>query len=338
MTTPAVSTATHSAHAVPGLTFDVARLAERRNTLGASEIPAVAGFNSKRTALDVYLEKRGIVAPFAGNEYTEWGLRLEDAIARKYAEVKGVELVTSETLVKDGWQSCTPDRLIVLGPNGADRNAITPAPVRGLEVKRFGEYRADDFGVPGTGEVPLDVTAQCLWSMQITGLMEWHLAVLIGQADFRIYHIDYDIEAAEALHDIGFAFWHNHVVAGIEPPLDGSKSAHRYLQQKYATHTAVLLEPTADILDAGRELALIKGEIKALELQRSALEHRIQSAIGDAAGIRNVATWKLDKTGRCSWKNVAEAFSAIDPVKYQQLVARHTSAPSRRFRLLVEED
>ena len=85
-------------HQVPGLSFDEIRLEERRKTLGASEIPAVAGVNPHRSALDVYLEKKGLSAPFAGNAFTEWGLRLEEPIAQKYAEVVGLELIGSEAL------------------------------------------------------------------------------------------------------------------------------------------------------------------------------------------------------------------------------------------------
>jgi putative phage-type endonuclease len=325
---------TQPQHHVVGMSFDAAKLEERRKYLGASEIPAVAGLNPRKSALDVYLEKRGIVAPFMGNQFTEWGLRLEGAIRQKYVEVTGAVMSTtpeSDVRCREDFMACTPDG-IVLG-----REGHFIGPVRGLEIKRFADYRADDFGVPGTGEVPLDVTAQCLWSMAITELRAWDVAVLIGQADFRIYHIDWDAAAAATLLGIGYDFWHKNVLAEIEPPITGTESAQKYLQQKYATHSAEMIEPTVELIEAGRHLATVKAELKALDMEKSELEHRIQQAIGDAAGIRNVATWKLDKTGRCSWKNVAETLGATKP-ENASLIQRYTSAPSRRFRLLVEED
>jgi predicted phage-related endonuclease len=100
------------AHQVPGMSFDEQRLEDRRKTLGASEIPAVAGVNPHRSALDVYLEKKGLAEPFAGNAFTEWGLRMEEPIAQKYAEVIGLPVVTSDTIVARGWMSATPDRLV----------------------------------------------------------------------------------------------------------------------------------------------------------------------------------------------------------------------------------
>src|SRR5688500_12886522 len=102
-------------HQVAGLSFTPEQLAERRKTLGASEIGAVAGLSAKRTPLDVYAEKRGLVPPFAGNEYTEWGLRLEGAIRQKYVEVTGnlVQVVPPNMIApNDDWMSASPDGLI----------------------------------------------------------------------------------------------------------------------------------------------------------------------------------------------------------------------------------
>jgi putative phage-type endonuclease len=326
-----------AAHQVPGMSFDEQRLEDRRKTLGASEISAVAGVNPHRSALDVYLEKKGLAAPFAGNQFTEWGLRMEEPIAQKYAEVIGLPLVTSDTVVARGWMSATPDRLVVQSlKHLIDDERYEP--LHGVEIKRFGEHRADDFGVPGSGDVPLDVTAQALWSMMVTDLKRWDVAVLIGQADFRIYHIAYDETAANALHDVGYQFWHQHVLADVEPSLShGTSSAHRYLQQKFALHSVEMREPTPEIVETGRELARLKAQLKMLESQKDALEHRIQEAIGDAAGIRSVATWKLDKVGRPLWKSIAEKLGATKP-ENAPIIAQHTNPPSRRFRLLIEED
>lgn len=322
-------------HHVAGLSFDEARLEQRRKTLGASEVPSVAGLNPHRTALDVWLEKKNMVPAFAGNAHTEWGLRLEDAIATKYGEVMGVPLMRSESIVSDAWMSCTPDRLVV---TETDHPGTVPqTPVRGLEIKRFGDYRADDFGVPGTGEVPLDVTAQCLWSMLVTGLRAWDLAVLLGQADFRIYHLEYDDDAAQALRDVGRAFWFDHVIANVQPALDGTDSAKRYLKQRFATHGPELLDATADLIDEARRLADLRDEQKHLEQQVAACENRLKAAIGESAGIRGIATWKLDRSGRPRWKDIAERLGATKP-ENADLVKSFTSAPTRRFLFTYKDE
>ncbi len=329
--------ATALAHQVPGMSFSDDVLADRRTFLGASEIAAVAGLNPYKTALDVYLEKVGRAQPFAGNQFTEWGLRLEEPIAQKYAETTGFEILKPVSSARrEGWMGASPDRLIVPAGRPLDlRLDLAEAFDRGLEIKRFGEYRGDDFGVPGTDEVAPDVAAQCHWSMMVTGIRAWDVAVLLGQADFRIYHLVYNSDIAGRLYDLGFQFWHENVLADVEPAVDGSNSAHRYLHLKYAVHSAQLIDPTPELMETGRQLAAVKRDMKALEGEHDRLQHELMAAIGDNQGIRNVATWKLDRAGRPSWKAIAEALGATSQ---PDLIAAHTSPPSRRFRLLASED
>lgn len=312
-----------STHLVPGLSFDEDRLAARRQTLGASEIAAVAGLNPKKTALDVFLEKRGLVPAFAGNAFTEWGLRLEEPIAQKYAEVTGFAVAPSDTVVAE-WMSCTPDRLV----NGGEH---------GLEIKRFGDYRADEFGVPGTDEIPFDVATQCHWSMLVTGLRRWDLAVLLGQADFRIYTLLFNESIANDLYGIGREFWFNHVVPGVQPAIDGSESSRRFLKQRYPTHGPSLVDATPELVAEARTLADLREEQKHIEQQITASENRLKAAIGENAGIRGICSWKLERSGRPRWKDIAEKLGATKP-EHAKLVEQFTSAPSRRFLFTYKED
>ena len=53
---------------------------ERQRYIGGSDVAAIAGLSPYRTALDVYAEKKGLAAPFEGNEFTYWGKELEDVV------------------------------------------------------------------------------------------------------------------------------------------------------------------------------------------------------------------------------------------------------------------
>src|SRR4051794_14513844 len=65
--------------------------AQRRHTLGASEIATAAGLNKYRSAIDLWMEKTGMLERIdEASEPAEWGQRLETSIARKYADVHGV--------------------------------------------------------------------------------------------------------------------------------------------------------------------------------------------------------------------------------------------------------
>lgn len=310
-------------HAVGGLSFSAEQLELRRQTLGASEIAAVAGLDKHRSPVAVWAEKRGLVPAFAGNEYTEWGLRLEDAIARKYGEVTDAGLSTSSTIVKDDWMSATPDRI-----------AVIDGEPRVLEIKRFGEHRAAEFGPAGTDQVPDTVAAQVHWQMAVTGFARADIAVLLGQADFRIYTIWRDLEIEQHFFEIGQDFWMNYVVPGVEPPMDGSRSSLAYLNDKYRAHDQRLVDPTPESVELGRQLLGVRGQIRSLEAQEAELEAHLKNAIGDAAGINGIATWKAPRSGYIAWKPIAEALGANAK---PELVLAHTNPPVRRFLLTMKE-
>lgn len=280
---------TETSHAVVGLSFDAERLEARRKTLGASEIPAVAGLSSYKTPLDVYLEKRGLAESFTGSEFTEWGLRLENVVAEKYGEMMGVMLKTSETLVgvTEPWMSATPDRFVFLD--------MASGPSHGLEIKNKGARQIVNWGDSGTDAVPHDIAAQCHWSMLVTGLRIWDVAVLFGGNTFRWYRLEYDDAIASALMERGRDFWINHVLAGVEPPIDGSKAAGEYLKKRFAKHTDVLRDATREEEQIIRELAGAKEKAKAADAEQSLIENKIKMAIGANAGI-------MSRSGRVTWK------------------------------------
>ncbi len=69
----------------------------RKQFIGASDMPAILGLSEYRSPLDVYNEKVGLVAPFAGNRNTERGTRLEALAAELYQERTGRRLHKRKT-------------------------------------------------------------------------------------------------------------------------------------------------------------------------------------------------------------------------------------------------
>lgn len=55
-------------------------LSIRCNSIGGSEIGAIAGFSNYGTALTVFNEKLGLVEKFKGNIHTQFGTRMEPHI------------------------------------------------------------------------------------------------------------------------------------------------------------------------------------------------------------------------------------------------------------------
>jgi len=322
-------------HFVAGQSFDDATLADRRNYLGASEVPAVLGLDPYRSPLDVYLEKKAERESFRGNEFTEWGLRIEPVIRAKFAELRSVDVIMPGRLIHhaEPWAACTPDGICI------DRKAETGRRenwLYGLEIKNKGARQAHKWGPAGTDEIPHEVAAQVHYSMLITGVREWAVAALFGGNEFRTYHLVYDAELADTIMEECYGFWHNHVVAGVAPQVDGSESATRYLKERFAKHTGDLREATRAEDELIAALRSTRDHLKHYEEAEARLKNLLMQAIGEHAGLMGRSgrvTWKAPSGMQTSWKDVA---AALNPPP--ELIAQHSTPMSRRFLATFPKD
>ena len=111
------------------MTLSPEQIARRREGISASEMAAIVGLDPYRSPIDVFLDKTGRAAPFAGNERTHWGNLLEDPIRNDYATRRGLLVTVPGTLDHPTlpWAKATPDGVCYM-PDSA-------YPCRGLEIK-----------------------------------------------------------------------------------------------------------------------------------------------------------------------------------------------------------
>ncbi len=313
------------------MTLTAEQLEMRKSGIGASEMPAIMGEDPYRTAIDIYLEKTSKAPPFEGNQYTYWGNVLEPAIAQRYAELNGVELVESDTLVhqKHSWMMATPDRIVMVDPR------------RGLECKNRGAYSVfgKQWGEPGTDEVPNEVAIQCHASMEVTGFKRWDAAVLIGGNDWSSYVLEYDKVIAESMVEVAHDFWHEHVLKDICPELDGSESSANYVASKWQKHGELIVPADEKTASTAEQLREVRALIKEYGESEERYKNLIKDAIGEAAGVElpdgKKITWKRPKASqKTNWEAVARFLGDSVPEAYfDEAVKRHTkeTEPSRRF-------
>lgn len=185
-------------------------------TVTATEIAAIVGLSPWQSRFSLWHKKTGLTTPpFEPNPAAEWGVRLEDAVAQKYAD-EHLEL----TLTKTGtwrhrdreWQRATPDRI------GDDRL---------VEVKTA--PFADNWGPTGSDVVPIHYRCQVMWQMDTLGYRRTDFAVLIGGCDYREYTVDYDETDAAMLRDAAQTFLHD-VRHGNRPPIDGADATYQTIR------------------------------------------------------------------------------------------------------------
>lgn len=279
---------------------------DRNDYLGASEVGAAVGVNPWRTPLDVYLEKTGAVPrpDLSENDAIRFGNLLEDVVAQEFARRQGV------TVQRKAAELIHPTFPWLRGH--IDRRIVGKR--AGLECKTAGIRAAADFGEAGSDEVPMHYLIQCAAYLSITGWDEWHLAVLIGGQDFRMYRIPRDEELIAALEAKAAAFWQN--VQDRAPP-DATTLAAATL--RWPRDYGSSIDATPEIAEGVARLVSLKEAIKESQKIADECELEIKTYMGDHAVLlgangKPIATWRNNKDGE---RFDAKALERDDPDMYK---------------------
>lgn len=331
----------------------------RQSGLGGSDIPALVGEGYKRTAIDVWLEKRGEVLGFEGNERTQMGSLLEELVADRWAASENMRIASVPTLRRKdrSWQILTPDRFayfddetmagpkmdelelaewLVLGAGGNWKGLRRPD--RGVEVKTHGWFAGRDYGAEDTDEIPDRIRLQGDWYMAGTGLSEWHYAVLMDTHLLRTFVIQRDQDLEDYLLEFGESFWKKNVLGGKAPEPAGSESFSRYLRQRYKDHGAEIVEAGPEVAEAARAYIELGQRIKGLKEDRETAAQIVQQAIGEHAGVEGhgiQVTWKRARSGGIDWKGLCHELmlrAGYTNEERREMFEEFTRPGSRRMR------
>lgn len=289
-------------------------LQERRSGIGGSDAAAILGLSRWSSPLQVWLDKRGEL-PDRESEPMWWGRELEDVIAKRY------ELETSLPLTKPGSILYHPEHACLLA------NPDRLAPDRGVEIKTA--RSADDWGRPGSDEVPIEYFLQSHHYMNVTGLRRWDIAVLFAGSDFRIYTIWFDPEVEQKMCSDLVGWWRTHIVGDQRPPIDGTSGTKRWLSDRFPREIddVAPAPETADAIAA--ELHEARTQLDSWELKKAECENRMKALIGEAAGFDSKiwrCSWKRTKDGSdIDWEKLsATLLGALDPPVRAEIIAMHT--------------
>lgn len=184
------------------------QLAVRATGIGGSEAPAALGLSHWGSALELYREKRGEVARqdlSLSRPWVLWGQLLEPVIRQQYSERTGrVVRLPVETLRH-------PQHPFMVGhPDGVTDDG------RLYEGKIA--VRSDEWGEPGSDQIPRPYLIQLQHYLAILGLEVADVAVLIGNCDFRMYEVPADKELQGMIIEGEAAFWDRVERADPPPP------------------------------------------------------------------------------------------------------------------------
>lgn len=287
----------------------------RRSGIGGSDAGALCQLSPYSNPMKVFQDKMGTCIESVEKESLKLGNDLEEYVARRFTAETGLKVRRSNYMYRSKeypWMIADVDRLLV----GVDA---------GLECKTTNimNKKAWENGAP------LWYVMQCFHYMIVLGKKEWFIAVLIMGDSFKYYRIVWDDEIAKRLIRIEKDFWHNHVLTGICPPLDGSNVCDEILRQKYhtaRTESQIKLIGFDEKLDKRNELA---EEIIRLQKEQKKIDQEIQNYMQDnelAISEKYKVLWGNVETTRFD----AKRFKVENPELYQEYA---TSSISRRFQI-----
>ena len=264
---------------------------DRSKYLGGSDIGAILGLSRFRSPLEVWMEKTGKEVKKLDSLPLRFGSFAESFVASEYSRSTGFDLIHDESIYvhpEHSYVSAHIDRFVL--ENGSS------SPSRILECKTANPFSAGDWGEVGSDEVPMSYLCQCIWYMAITDLNRIDLAVLFGNADFRIYEISRDLELESTILQKASFFWNTYVLHDVPPPATSEEDCQTLFSKGDPTKS---VEAHSETLELRKRLALLNNEIDTREDEISAIKQNIMTLMGEAETLtyqgKVIATWKAPK-------------------------------------------
>ncbi len=267
-------------------------LSMRGNSIGGSEIGAIAGFSSYGSALTVYNEKLGLVEKFKGNIHTLFGTRMEpmirDWVQEDFVKETGIKLTTYEypymMLDKekeffsaniDGIGIVEEDYIYWENRDTAEIKFIPKGEMFGLEIKTGSEFLKKMWAGE---EIPDSYYCQCQWYMGVTGLNYFLIIYLLGK-EVKWKVVPRNEDDIKALREIGVDFWENHIIPKVPPEPTGIKKETDEILQQQVLDDAEEIDITDKKLTKYNE---ISEQIKELEKEREKIKQEIFLEMGNS--------------------------------------------------------
>ncbi|PJX25032.1 endonuclease [Psychrobacter sp. L7] len=282
----------------------------RQSGIGGSDIAAILGVSPYATAYDVYQSKTQPVSEDS-NEFAYWGTVLEDVVAREFAKRSGLKVQNVNFMMRHPVHTfavANIDRAVVnrdiAGNVRYKDGKLTTDQI--VEIKTASEYVGKNWGDEDSDEVPDQYQCQAQWYMGVTDTQVCHMAVLIGGNKYRQYRIERNQELIDVLFETAHDFWHNNVLAGVEPDATTLQNA----KDKYPRHdpdTTLDVEPdseTAKVFEHYESLKAQEKELKAaITAAQTDLICQIQNNETLAIDGEVVATYKTQVSNRFDSKS-----------------------------------
>lgn len=290
----------------------------RRGRVGSSEIAAIVGLSPWKSKFDIWTGHTGRAIELEqGAVHIKRGDRMEPVLIGWLGEDTGLSATPNKVVhvhPEIEVAAATPDAFLV--------STTTHERVIG-EVKSPGWRMWDEWGSPGTAQIPEDYLCQVQWQMGVTGLNRAMLGADL--AEFSVYEIRHNSKFFWAMVEEAERYWRNHVMADKPPKVEDTRYAKEWLKRTYPEHNpnewAQADTHTNHLIAEWRRLKGIVGKhVKLLDGVRRELELFIGGREGIESAEYGRITYRKRKNGTATdWQAIAEELRAP-----QSLIEKHT--------------
>lgn len=249
----------------------------------ASKVAAIMGLSPWESPRSMWHKMHGDLPPEPTTVDQSRGHYLEPAILAWWQD-RYPDAMSGWTIQPgfqlDDWAAATPDACC----------ALDDEPVL---VEAKSAATADDWGAPGTDEIPLYYAVQAMFQMHVSGIHRCYVPVLFGKPrlGFAEYVIDYDAGIAESIVVKARAFYDS--LAADEPPeLDNSVATYDAIRK---VHPEIDAKAEVEI-DAGLAVEFVTALREADEWDAAARYAR--SRVIEAMGRANYAVHQGERIAR----------------------------------------
>lgn len=291
------------------------KVIDRPFGLGGSDIAAILGISPFKTPLELWFELVGrTMSENRDLLPLRFGQHNESFIAKEYERQTGLLTHTHPNTIfhpNHDFMFGHIDRFVSTGneSNFSWKPGVPGARI--LECKTASVFNRHEWGETGSAEVPAYYLLQCVWYMAIADCEDADLAALIGNNDFRIFHLKRDLELESMVIDHAQKFWTEHVLSK-SPPSASNITDASLLYPKESKDSE--LEATHEILQTLKEYTDKAAQIKSITNDCDRLKAEILCYMGEAEKLtksgKTIATWKCTKS---SSKLDAKALSEAHP-------------------------
>ncbi len=255
---------------------------QRRLTVSASEVAAILGLSPYTSAFDLWWEKQSGVDSQPDNRDTRRGRRYERLILEDFTEEHPEFVVASVGLCVNNerpWQTCSPDGLVyeAVGMKEVDGErlpVVEGEPVAVVEAKSAA--RRDEWGEPGTDDIPVYYRTQVLWQMDVLGLSVAYVPVIFG-FDYREYVVTYHEADVLLLRKAAREFLDS-LADGTPPDIDAHTATARRLKVLHPTLDDTEVTVPDDLADA---YATACAAEKQAQADKRLAENLLRDALGN---------------------------------------------------------